>query len=245
MNISACDLSEIPQFPHLLQVLVIDLSMISRLPRLPTNLKILKVTRSKLQDFPEIEFLLGLETVSFHDCYVEADLSFNKINKVDWSCINPGLTELNFSFNFLIKPPPGDITAKIQFDHNNCHAKYAMQRNIKIQIIEKDKNGMPRKSTTKPEQSEQNKKDGGNSFGVYDNPPENVHYISIQESAAASLEIIMMLCPHKKANKNFISETLKRHIKSVLVVRSIPTPDMRSLPSLNGVLITVCILSME
>ena len=215
MNITSCDLAEIPKLPPKLQVLVVDLSKVRRLNHLPTSLRVIKVTRSKLEEFPEIEHLWGLESLDLHDCYIRsitahdkfppglrtADLSFNKIYGIDWSCINPGLTDLNLDSNFLTSLPPHELTTKIQCHNNNFDERLAVRRNIGILPTEKDvldgASGCAKSSTSDKKASD--------SSGVYENP-ENVHFVSIQQSAADSLAIVMELCPGRKFNKNFIRE---------------------------------------
>ena len=71
LNITSCDLTEIPFLPPKLQVLVVDLSNVRKLCHLPTSLRTIKVTRSRLEQFPEIEHLWGLESLDLHDCYIE------------------------------------------------------------------------------------------------------------------------------------------------------------------------------
>ena len=217
MNIDSCNLAEIPQLPPALQVLVIDLSNVWSLDNLtlPSSLRVIKISRSKLSVFPKIEHLWGLETIDLHDCYLErlcdnfppdlrtADLSFNRIRHVDWSCLNEGLTALDLSFNFLSLPPPNDIKVKIQCGNNDFDYKFAIQRNIGINIKVKDDTDIDENGESDTNNAS-SKKDGGG-IGVYDNS-ENVHFISIQQSAADSLAIIMKLCPNKKVNKKFKEE---------------------------------------
>lgn len=208
MNITSCDLTKIPRLPPRLQVLVVDLSNVRKLCHLPTSLRTIKVTRSRLEQFPEIEHLWGLESLDLHDCYIEritardkfppnlrtADLSFNKIHDFEWSCINPGLIDLNLDSNFLTSPPHG-MKTKIQCHHNNFNEKLAVRRNI----------GITPTDNFKPGETSSAEKKASDSSGVYDNS-ENVHFVSIQQSAADSLAIVMELCPKRKFNKNFIRE---------------------------------------
>ena len=208
MNIECCDSDVIPHIPPFLQILVIDLSMISSLDNLvlPKSLTLIKVNRSKLRAFPRIEHLIHLETVDFHDCYIEqlnlnfpdnlrtANFSFNKISQIDWSCLNPGLITLDISSNFLDYPPPDVFNLTIQCHHNNFDERIAIRRNLGMNV-------MTSKAKTN---SDADKKDSAG-FGVYDNS-ENVHFISIQQTAAESLKIIMKLCPRTKFNPDFIKE---------------------------------------
>ena len=206
MNVECCDADQIPHIPPLLQILTIDLSVVNSLDNLvlPDSLTLIKVSRSKLSIFPRIEHLTHLETIDFHDCYIEkiccafpdnlrtANLSFNKISEIDWSCLNHGLIALDISFNVLDYPPPDVINTTIQSDHNNFDERIAIRRNLNVSSL-KDKNA-----------SDPNKKDSAG-FGVYDNT-ENVHFISIQQTAADSLKIIMKLCPRTEFNPDFIED---------------------------------------
>lgn len=230
VSMSCGDESYMERVPPRLETLNISLCKFKKLPDLPSTMRNIKATNSMIETFPRIGHCVDLETLNMFDCYLTEvseifppqlrtlNLSFNKIKTVEWECFNEGLIDADVSFNKLSLPPPKELKGvRIACHHNDFDEMLAIRRNLPAfkdakpaseqpelpTVLSTDTHVLGKETTDRSGVTDDKKQGEGD--GVYGNS-ENVHFVSIQKSAADSLEIILRLCPRKKFNKNFISQ---------------------------------------
>lgn len=180
---------KLPDLPPQLTALNLEWTEVTELPRLPDTLVTLSAKSCRIETWPHTRQCINLETILLSDNYIQRldkhvantvmtiDLSFNKLDMVDYDKLSLNLANLNVSYNYLKTIPPFNRGVTINASHNNFGERHYVRN-----VIQQRANG-EQQSTT------------------YSNS-QNVHLTSVQNSATSAVKIILQ----SKRRPNYLQE---------------------------------------